>query len=150
MNKDRVLEFIGKERAAKLEALDVFTVMCSDGKKWVIDAISLDEWTDADDCHTFFLSGIGESNLKMMVSFRNWIDHLNKVEEFKKGDRVRWLEEVFPDGSKLYHYGEIESFWGYERDHRLWWVLPDRRSSSQSMFEGKLELVALAAEEKTT
>jgi len=62
--------------------------------------------------------------------------------EFNKGDRVRWLVESFPDGFKLYHEGEIESFWGTDGSQRLWWVQPDRKNNPQSMAEDQLELIA--------
>lgn len=77
MTKSQVLKFIGKARTAKLEVLDVYVATHCYGRDiWCIDALSLDEFTDMDDSHTFVLEGYDETNREMMVIFRDWIDEL--------------------------------------------------------------------------
>lgn len=81
MNKDRVLKFIGKKRAAKIFDIDVYVVTHCYGRDiWCIDALSFDEWTDDEGSHTFVLEGYDETNREMMVIFRDWIDGLEKGE----------------------------------------------------------------------
>lgn len=77
MNKNQVLKFIGKNRAAKIEVIDVYVVTHCYGRDiWCIDALSLDEWTDDEGSHTFVHEGYDETNREMMTIFRNWIDEL--------------------------------------------------------------------------
>ena len=80
MTKSQVLKFIGKARTAKIEVVDVEVVTQYCGRDiWCIDAMSLEEWTDCDNSHTFIYEGYDVTKREMMVAFRDWIDELTEA-----------------------------------------------------------------------
>jgi hypothetical protein len=75
MTVEQVVKFIGLKRALKLDELDVYLI----NDVWCIDAMSLEEWTDCDNSHTFVYEGYDVTNREMMVTFRDWLDELTEA-----------------------------------------------------------------------